>query len=106
MIKYFEIRDRGTLIPVVSVLLNSTQANRRALLERGGYNPSGTSVMLLKLSEGVSCIDPFEWPRMNGRTMKEAHLYIEKHFDTLTDSQVIDVEFILGETNKPKTSEM
>jgi len=37
--------------------------------------------------------------------MTVAHAYIEKNFHNLNSGDVIDVEFILGETDKPKTSE-
>ena len=37
--------------------------------------------------------------------MQTAHLYIEKNFDALKDGDVVDVQFILGESDKPKTSE-
>ena len=34
-----------------------------------------------------------------------AHHYIQEHFDELHDGDVVDVEFILGETKAPKVSE-
>jgi hypothetical protein len=42
---------------------------------------------------------------MGQRTMRQAHLYITAHFDELSDGQVIDIEWILKETSKPKVSE-
>ncbi len=37
--------------------------------------------------------------------MQVAHLYVDEHFDDLKDGDVIDVEYILNETDKPKISE-
>lgn len=34
-----------------------------------------------------------------------AHQFIEDHFDELNDGEVVDVQFILGETKVPKVSE-
>lgn len=51
---------------------------------------------------GQSTCDPFDW---NDRTMHTAHEWITKHFHTLKNGDVVDVEFILGETKVPKRSE-
>jgi hypothetical protein len=37
--------------------------------------------------------------------MVEAHRYIEENWNALSDGDVIDVEFILGETKEKKISE-
>ena len=37
--------------------------------------------------------------------MTVAHLWLEDHFDEHVDGAVVDVEFLLEETEKPKTSE-
>lgn len=37
--------------------------------------------------------------------MHTAHEWITKHFHTLKNGDVVDVEFILGETKVPKRSE-
>jgi hypothetical protein len=37
--------------------------------------------------------------------MGNAHHWIIEHWDELKDSDVVDVEFILGETQQPKVSE-
>lgn len=47
--------------------------------------------------------DSFNWS--NARTMHVAHEYLKEHFDDLESGAVIDVEFILGETETPKRSE-
>jgi hypothetical protein len=37
--------------------------------------------------------------------MAQAHHHIYEKWDSLEDGDVVDVEFILGETTKPKLSE-
>jgi hypothetical protein len=49
-----------------------------------------------------SAYDPYDW---NDRTMQTAHNYIAKNFDDLSNGDVVDVEYILEETDEPKISE-
>jgi len=46
--------------------------------------------------------DPYGW---KGRTMPVAHNYIIENWEEIRDGDVIDVEFILGETTVKKVSE-
>lgn len=39
-----------------------------------------------------------------GRTLGIAHKYINEHYDELDSGDVVDVRFILGETEKPEPS--
>lgn len=48
--------------------------------------------------------DPYGWER-SARTFPVAHDYIIKNWEKLRDGDVVDVEFILGETKVPKASE-
>jgi hypothetical protein len=52
--------------------------------------------------EGNSSADAYHW---GDRTMQTAHIYIDEHFAELNDGDVIDVEFILGESTEKKISE-
>jgi hypothetical protein len=101
--KLFELRDRATFVPVLAVKMVSQDEAEQYLLRRSGYGPD-QSVLLTGLDGGLdkSTCDPFDWPN---RTRHEAHKYIANNFDSLESGQVIDVEFILGETTQPKTSE-
>jgi hypothetical protein len=104
--KLFEVRDRGTLMPVFAFRPRSVPFNEAEswLLARAGFGSCNDSecVVVGCLEVGGAEYDAFAWP---GRTMKTAHLHIEKHFDQLHTGEVIDVEFILGETPAPKVSE-
>ncbi len=106
--KTFEIRDRATFIPALAVKLRSDgNENDRYLLDRAGLDSDGSyQVMLFSLGVGYGFLDPFKWPDAPMvRTFHLAHQYLEKHFDDLETGSVIDVQFILGETDEPAKSE-
>lgn len=74
------------------------------LLRRSGYSLMSPvpTVIVTRLGDSKSRYCYHDW---NDRTMEVAHKYIEKNFSILQSGQVIDVEFILGETKFPKISE-
>lgn len=101
-VKLFEVRDRMTFLSVFAISTREANQGQGYLLGRCGFE-SGDAVILGYLNgERNSSADAYHW---NDRTMQSAHLYIEKHFYELNDGDVVDVEFILGETDKPKISE-
>lgn len=104
--KTFEIRDRATFIPCLAIKMVSQGNMRdRYLLRRAGYEDRDGGrpiICLLNLNTYSSHYSPFRW---GSRTMTEAHRFIEDHFDDLPTGDVIDVEFILGETKKKKVSD-
>ena len=102
--KAFEIRDRGTFVPVIATRLVSADPAEAYLPRRTGYNQfaDAASVMVTRLNESVSGNEPHGWA---SRTLFQAHTYIESHFDELETGAVIDVEYILGESAGPKVSE-
>lgn len=111
--KALEIRDRGTFIPVLAVDMNPQRGNgfeqtqaQRYLLRRVGYACDGVpNVILTRLEgRGDATNDPYFWT-VSSRTMQTAHAWIIEHWADLSDGAVVDVEFILGETPKPKLSE-
>src|SRR6516165_9655205 len=104
-IKCLEIRDDGTFIPVICIRPTPDNDAQRYLLRRDGYSGEANERCIIMIDvqcRGVA-YDPYDWVG-RGRTHKHAHLYIEKHWAALADGDVIDVEFILGETLTPKTS--
>src|SRR5262245_35324167 len=113
--KTFELRDHGTFIPVIAVLLNPIQPGLYGppdideyLLRRGGwawYDPQKPAdILLMHLQTNESHSNEFEWGPIN-RTMKIAHEFIQKQWANLRDAEVIDVAYILRETNECKKSE-
>ena len=108
--KTFEIRDAGTFIPVLAVQLSPGNEEDRYLIGRAGYGTlprdQAEYILLCRIDGGTGeCTsDIYGW-RNGERTMPEAHRYIEEHFETLASGEVIDVQYILGETTEKKLSE-
>lgn len=103
IVKLLEVRDRNTFIPVAAIKMFPANEAQRFLLARVGFR-DGMSVTLMRLNDQKATADVYQWGS-GERTMPNAHLYIEKHFDELHDGDVVDVEFILGERSRPKQSE-
>jgi hypothetical protein len=101
--KCLEVRDSMTFIPVLATNTAPDGEGQRFLLRTAGYASDGRTIILTKLNDCSGACDPYEWP--SSRTMTVAHMFIQKHFDELKDGDVVDVEFILGETEAPKVSE-
>lgn len=115
--KALEIRDRATFVPALAVEMtplnpydyyevipNEEAAEaQRYLLRRCGYPLDPPSILLTRLDgSGRATADPYDW---GDRTFQVAHDYITKHWASLSDGDVVDVEFILGESTTPKASE-
>jgi hypothetical protein len=91
-----------TFIPVAAFNTEPDDEAQRYLLRRAGYPADGSTIIVVNLNDCRAANSPYEW---GARTLKVAHDYLEKHFGELADGAVIDVEFILGETDQPKVSE-
>ena len=107
--KLFEIRDSATFIPVMATTMDAHENQAQSwLLRRAGFvdvsDPSIRYILLCRFfgGRGECYCDPHSW---SGRTMVTAHEYIIRHWNQLEDGDVIDVEFILGETRVRKSSE-
>ncbi len=109
-IKLFEIRDRATFIPAMAVRLTWRDDQERWLLRRASYAAEQIAphselepyVLLTELDGGKSKYDPYGW---DTRTMRFAHQHMLEKWNLLCSGDVIDVEFILGETLAKKRSE-
>lgn len=119
--KALEIRDEMTFIAILAVDMNPeipkptddiiagtaatyTGQVQRFYLRRCGYPCDGRpNILISRLNgNGKASNDPYSW---GGRTFPVAHSYIIDHWTELRDGDVIDVQYILGETFSPKTSE-
>lgn len=107
--KMIEIRDVGTTIAALAMCTRSEDEIEKRFLWRAGYAPTnGDGVILMNLSDHKATSDPYEWYslRMGTRTMQNAHRYIIDHWEELKSGDVVDVQFILGETKAPKRAEI
>lgn len=110
-IKLIEIRDKATFIPAMAIRLQSLRERELWLLRRAGYGlrqlMGDTTlppyIILCKLDGVEAEYDPFQW--RNRRTLSTAHQYLIDHWDDVHSGDLLDVEFILGEVDKPKVSE-
>lgn len=109
--KTIEIRDRGTFIPAMAIKLQPRCDADRYLLARSGYGVHAERqaeyVILMRIDGGEDLkgqCDPNAWGDCP-RTMLEAHCWIALHFEDIESGDVVDVEFILGETASAKISE-
>lgn len=100
--KIIEIRDSATCLIVVAFrtyTFNNSVENWG--FRREGFGPD--SVYLVRLNDQQCAYDPFKWA--NSRTMFQAHLYLQDHYDELESGDVLDIEYILGEKTIKKVSE-
>lgn len=105
-IKVLEIRNSNTFLPVICIKPVPDNEAQRCLLRRDGYScqPDDPIIIMIDAQCRGVAYDPYDWPH-DPRTKQNAHLYIEQHWRELKDGDVIDVEFILGETASQKVSE-
>lgn len=104
-IKCLEIRDVATFIPVICIRPVAENPEQFYLLRRDGYQADekeGCIIMIDAQCRGVA-YDCYDWK--DARTKRNAHHYIAEHWFELKDGDVVDVQFILGETKEPKVSE-
>ena len=104
-VKCLEIRDASTFIPVICLRPVPENEGQRYLLRRDGYrgDDSETCVIMINAQCHGCAYDPYDWP--DRRTKGTAHLFIAEHWSELADGDVVDVQFILGETTSKKKSE-
>lgn len=106
-IKTLEIRDRGTFVPAIAIHPKSRHDGEKYLWARVGFvvgpHTAITDYILLgHLNDLKLEYDPNVW---GNRTMHVAHKYLKENWAIVENGQVIDVEYILGETQTPKVSE-
>ena len=106
-VKCLELRDKGTFVPVICIRPLPDNEGQRYLLRRDGYSCEPTDDIIIMIDaqcRGVS-YDPYDWGGRDIRTKPVAHKYIMENWATLKDGDVVDVQFVLGETAAPKQSE-
>lgn len=99
--KTIEIRDEGTHIPAIAIYIDSENRQEDYPLRRAGYI-NGKYVILMKLIHSEVFFDPYNW---EGRTMQTAHLELIRNWQNYKSGDVLDVQFVLGETTVKKESE-
>jgi len=104
--RFLEIRDSATFIPALALKMKSSIPEGEYLLGRSGFRQGDddrSCIMLMKLATEECRYDAYRWG--GNRTMSIAHKFIQEHFDSLAHGDIVDVQFILGETSEKKLSE-
>ena len=100
--KLFEIRDRGTFMPAMATLATGDDRHEQYLLMMSGFGHISPLIILYSLELNEGHWDAYHW---GDRTRNTAHKYIQENWEKLKSGDVIDVEYILGETHEPKVSQ-
>ena len=87
-------------LPVMATQVNEDDGY---LMRAAGFGPTPL-VILTNLVRMDSEYDPYSWAT-TARTIPQAHIWITEHFNELTSGDVVDIEFILGETPVKKISQ-
>lgn len=105
--KYLEIRDRATCIPVIAIQCKRLQDDPVAnnYMMKSGFGSDSSEILIVELVRFEANYNPFNWSNTS-RTMREAHIFIENNYDRLTSGEVVDVEYILGESEIKKLPEI
>lgn len=101
-IKLVEIRDRATFIPAFAIRMIPEADCEKFLMSMVGYRDYFDPCIILISIEAPwhSARHWDEWTN-SPRTMKVAHRFIEENWNDIKNGEVIDVEFILKEVDKP-----
>src|SRR5579863_2211650 len=102
-VKYLEIRDAATFIPVICIRPVPENNEQAYLLRRDGFRGNETErlIIVIRPHRGAHYC-PYDW---DNSTMVAAHRAIENDWWALKDGDVVDVEFIQGITDTKKVSE-
>lgn len=107
-VKTFEVRDSMTCISALAIKAGARDEAERWLWSRAGFGESAKEqscyVLVANIDSGTGKLTCDPWAQRSG-TMREAHTYIDAHFDELENGAVVDVEYIRGDTDAPKISD-
>lgn len=101
--KILEIRDRGTFCPCIAILFRPETVDDPVTYLMARVGSKCRTVFFGRLYDMRLEYDPtVHGP---GRTLNVAHTYCMTNWDDVRNGDVLDVEFLLGESNKRKESE-
>jgi hypothetical protein len=93
-VKFLEIRFGSAFIPAVALRAIPRNQKERYILSRAGFSSPG---IFLAPLQGI------EFPSLKafGFTLN----YLERHWDAVSSGDVIDVDYLTGERDKPRITE-
>jgi hypothetical protein len=103
-VKLFEVRDFAKAVPCFAFLLKPDEEAESFLLRRAGFGFASPLLMFGPLDDpSLIHYDPYAHTSLMIRTYRVAHQYALHHWNELKSGDVLDVEFILGETKTRKS---
>jgi len=108
IVKLIELCDRATFIPMVALRFDCKTEAERYLMSRAGFGCTEGIQKEYIIFGRLDCEQPYHyapWRHTNERTYRVAHSWIASHWNEIESGDVIDVEYILGETKEKKLSE-
>ena len=97
-------------MPCMAFKLHGETAPEMWLMQRAGYGQEQLDhenyVFFAPIDGSAIGEIAYDFSDWGNRTRQRAHHYIEEHWDELKSGDVVDVEYILGETSQPKRSEI
>jgi len=105
-VKFFELRDSMTFIPVVCFRINPEELEDqdRWLAGRAGIRTT-EFVYMIELTSDRMHWDPDRWGGNDRDTRAVCHNHIRTNWESLSSGDVIDAEYILGLQSYPRASE-
>ena len=104
-IKLFEVRSSCTFIGIMATKVGATNQAEQYLLKRAGYYDSAENAIIVQELDGGIRPSTSDAYKQESNDIKEAHKYINLHFDELESGDVIDLEFISGKTSEPRIAQ-
>lgn len=103
IIKLFELRDEGTQIHAMAIKVVAQEhlTSEDFILRYAGWGFSQVGIYLTTLHEPKTQYNSSKW-NDGGRTMRATHDYIKKNWGRLKSGDVVDVEYISGDSREPK----
>jgi hypothetical protein len=105
--KFVEIRDARTCIHAIAMKFGTVADQENWALRCMGFGLSpeeqNAYVLLYRVTDNSCHYDPCKWG--DSRTMLVSHRWLIDNWGLVTSGDVVDVEFLLGETRAAKTTE-
>jgi hypothetical protein len=101
--KIFEVRDIATRIMLVVISLATTNKRELNNLRRDGYNPSEEYYLFIWPGFNEVSYNPDMWIKKRTRYISTS--FVGTYFNRLNTGDVIDVEYLIGESIKKKYPE-
>lgn len=107
--KLIEVRDIGTTLSILFIRLSAESVSESFLLSRAGYGrrPQEYIIAIDLVHPLRVWLNPFEtrMATQGARTFYLAHEEMTRNWENYRHGDVLDVQYVLGETTSPKISE-